>query len=32
MIGGMTLVIDYVIRWCEKVSAEIRASLEPVRD
>jgi hypothetical protein len=28
----MTLVLEYVINWFEKVSNEIRASLEPVRD
>jgi len=25
-------VIDYLLRWFETVSAEMRASLEPVRD
>jgi len=28
----MTLVIDYLLRWFERVSAEMRASLEPMRD
>jgi len=32
IIGGMTLVLDYLLRWFERVSAEMRASLEPVRD
>jgi len=28
----MTLVLDYLLRWFERVSTEMRASLEPVRD
>jgi len=28
----MNLVMDYLLRWFETMSAEIRASLEPVRD
>jgi len=28
----MNVVIDYLLRWFETVSAEMRASLEPVRD
>jgi hypothetical protein len=30
--GGMTLVLDYLLSWFERVSAEMRASLEPMRD
>ena len=30
--GRMTLVLDYLVRWFEMVSAEMRASLEPMRD
>lgn len=32
MMGRMALVFDRLMRWCEMVSAEIRATLEPVRD
>jgi len=28
----MNLVMDYLLRWFETMSAEIRASLEPVSD
>jgi hypothetical protein len=28
----MTVVLEYVIAWFERVSEEIRVSLEPVRD
>jgi len=28
----MTLVLEYVLGWFEKISEEIRVSLEPVRD
>jgi hypothetical protein len=28
----VTLVLDYVLSWFERVSEEIRVSLEPVRD
>jgi hypothetical protein len=29
---GMARLVDYLLRWCEMVSAEIRATLEPARD
>jgi hypothetical protein len=32
IFGVMNLVMDYLLRWFETVSAEIRASLEPVSD
>jgi hypothetical protein len=32
MTHSMTIVLDYLIRWCERVSEEIRLTLEPVRD
>jgi hypothetical protein len=28
----MTLVLEYVIAWFDKISEEMRVSLEPVRD
>jgi hypothetical protein len=28
----VTLVLDFVLAWFERVSEEIRVSLEPVRD
>jgi len=28
----MNQVLDYLLRWFDTLSAEIRASLEPVRD
>jgi hypothetical protein len=29
---GMGRVLEYLLRWCDMVSAEMRASLEPARD